>query len=313
MPPHVYLSYSAQDKTFARQLGIQLQQRGLVVWRVLDTAQLVAAPRDEGAALEAASHVLAILSPHSTAESALLRDWGRALGMHKHVFVVIHETCDIPDLLQPLPRVDFRDRFLLAVEDLVQNLQMTGAPTRPLTVEYPPPVGKSGLLPNTLPSERCWREDRLRINYTLPMILPPGELEARTAYFFELAKFELTEVGPRMIQAHRVRAFNVFDPRRSDQTLIVEQLEGLVMVRYHMTRTQVYYWFPGHYHVLDREAAALYRVLATDDVGPDVLDIANAQAERAQALSWVVLATILLLILSVLLLFLNAVFGVSVF
>ncbi len=65
--------------------------------------------------------------------------------------------------------------------------------------------------------------------------------------------------------------------------------------------------------MLDREAAALYRVLATDDVGPDVLDIANAQAERAQALSWVVLATILLLILSVLLLFVNAVFGVSVF
>lgn len=313
MPRHIYLSYAPQDRTFARQLGIQLQQRGLVVWRVLDTAQLAAMQPDEGAALEAASHVLAILSPNSTATPDLLRDWGRALGMQKHVFVVIHETCDIPEVLQPLPRVDFRDRFLLAVEDLVQNLQATGAPTRPLTVEYPPPVGKSGLLPNTLPSERCWREDRLRVNYVLPMILPPGELEARTAYFFEIARFELTEVGPRVVRARRVRDFNLFDPRRTDQTLIIEQLEGLLMVRYHMTRTQVYYWFPGHYHVLDREAAALYRVLATDAVGPDVLEAANAQAERAQALSWVVLAVILVAILVFLLLVLDALFGVSVF
>jgi hypothetical protein len=313
MPAHIYLSFAPEDRLFARQLGIQLQQRGLVVWRILDTAQLGGVPRDEAAALEAASHVLTILSPHSTALPDTLRDWGRALGMQKHVIVVIHETCDIPEVLQPLPRVDFRGRFLLAVEDLVQTLQSTGAPTRPLTVEYPPPVSNADLLPNTLPSERCWREDRLRVNYTLPMILPPGELEARTARFFEIAKFDLADAGPRIVQARRVRGYNLFDPRRADQTLIVEQLEGLVMVRYHMTRTQVYYWFPVHYHVLDREAAALYRFLATDDPGLDAMDIANAQAERAQALSWVVVATILLLLLSVVLLFVNAVFGVTVF
>ena len=257
--------------------------------------------------------MITILSPEATAAPDLLRDWGRALGMRKHVIVVIHETCDIPKLLQPLPRVDFRGRFLLAVEDLVQHLKATGAPMRPLTIEYPPPVVKPDLLPGSLPSERCWREDRIQINYVLPMILPIEELTSRAADFFKVARFELIDTGPHGLRAQRIQMFNLFDPRRAEQTLVIDALEGLLMVRYQMTRTQVYYWLPAHYRVFDRESAALYRVLATGTVEANALESVDVQAERAQALSWLLLAGILLVLIGVVALLLYELFDIALF
>ncbi len=314
MAPHIFLSHAPQDAPFARQLGVQLQQRGLIVWRALEAVRPDAEPPpDAGAALEAASHVITILSPEATAAPDLLRDWGRALGMRKHVIVVIHETCDIPKLLQPLPRVDFRGRFLLAVEDLVQHLKATGAPMRPLTIEYPPPVVKPDLLPGSLPSERCWREDRIQINYVLPMILPIEELTSRAADFFKVARFELIDTGPHGLRAQRIQMFNLFDPRRAEQTLVIDALEGLLMVRYQMTRTQVYYWLPAHYRVFDRESAALYRVLATGTVEANALESVDVQAERAQALSWLLLAGILLVLIGVVALLLYELFDIALF
>jgi len=198
--------------------------------------------------------------------------------------------------LQACRVVDFRGQFLLAIEELVKQLEKADAPTHPLTVEHPPPLLKPDLLPITLPSERCWREDRLRINYILPIILTPEELEVRLPAFLAQTQFELVKNTPKTIQARRLRGFSLFDPRRADHTLTVKRRKGSLDVYYRMTRTQVYYWFPGHYRVLDREAAALYRYLVTGKLTPDVLEPVAYQAKLARALSWGTIAAFFLIV-----------------
>ncbi|MBN1563245.1 MAG: hypothetical protein JXA10_05365, partial [Anaerolineae bacterium] len=80
--------------------------------------------------------------------------------------------------------------------------------------------------------------------------------------------------------------YTLFDPRRAQQTLTIRRKRDRTQVYYRMTRLQVYHWFPAHYHVLDREAAALYRYLATGYFDPDLFEPVNRQAQRARATSW---------------------------
>jgi hypothetical protein len=294
---HIFVLYEPHDQPFARHVAVQIEQRGLVVWPVPDPASApLAAVPDPDQGLETASHVLGILSPTAVTSEDLRCQCERALDLGKHVIAVISQSCDIPAHLQTCPVVDFRGQFLLAIEELVKRLEKADAPTRTLTVEHPPPLLKPDLLPITLPSERCWREDRLRINYILPIILTPEELEVRLPAFLVQTQFELVKNTPKSVQARRLREFKLFDPRRADHTLTVKRRKGSLDVYYRMTRTQVYYWFPAHYRVLDREAAALYRYLVTGKLTADVLEPVAYQARLARALSWGIIAAFFLIV-----------------
>jgi hypothetical protein len=284
---HIFVLYEPQDQSFARQVAVQIEQRGLVVWPVPDPATAPPAQLpDPAQGLETASHVIGILSPTAVASEDMRCQCQHALDLGKHVIAAISQTCDIPAHLRPCPVVDFRGPFLLAVEELVKQLEKTDAPTPPLTVEHPPPLLKPDLLPITLPSERCWREDRLRINYILPIILSPEDLGVRLPAFLVKTQFELVKNTSKTLRARRLREFSLFDPRRADHTLTIKRRKGSLDVYYRMTRTQVYYWFPAHYRVLDREAAALYRYLVTGQLTNAVLGPVTHQAKLARALSW---------------------------
>lgn len=294
---YIFLAFASEDEVFAHQLAVQLQQRGLVVWPFPNTNMPGFAPlADPAAALQAARHVVIVLSKMSAAAPAEVCDCEQIVGdPDKHIFLVLRETCDVPDVFQTFPVVDFRERFLMAIEDLVKLLKSTGAPTRPLTVEHPPPVVKVGLLPHMLPSERCWRDDRLRIHYHLPMNPVVEELAIRMPEFFAQARFDPVKSEPPALSARRQRGFALFDPRRAQHTLTIEPLEGALRVYYQMTRTQVYYWFPAHYRVLDREAAALYRYLATGKL-ENSLQPVQVQSRIARTMSWASVLIILLVI-----------------
>jgi hypothetical protein len=215
--------------------------------------------------------------------------------------VILSEHTPIPDHLR-CTVVNFEGQFLVAFEELSNLLAKSHAPTRPLTVEHPPPVAKLGLLPIKFPSERCWREDRLRISYSLPIILTRDELEMRLPAFLVASGFQLTESTRKRLIAQRVnRKYALFDPRRAEHTLSVERRRGRLRVYYQMTRMQVYHWFPAHYLVMDREAAALYRYLATGSLA-DIFIPVSIQARRARLVS--VFAWAALLLLTALLIFL---------
>ena len=118
----------------------------------------------------------------------------------------------IPPALHDRPAVEFQAPFLLAVVQVVEPLNQAGAPTRALTVEHPPPVVKPGLLPIALPGERCWRDDRMRINYTLPRVIRMKIVSG--CRLLRKTGFTLTDSPPRAFRATQGR-FPWFDPRAS--------------------------------------------------------------------------------------------------
>jgi hypothetical protein len=295
---HILTLYAPPDQSFAKQLSVQLEQRGLVVWPVPDPLAAQPTPNlDQG--LPDASHILLILSPEAVELVETQAQITQALDHKRHTIVVVCRDCTIPDTLKPFPVVDFEGQFLLAVEELVRRLQKTDAPTRPLTVEHPPPVVKTGLMPIRLPAERCWREDRLRINYNLPIILAEDDLALRLPAFLAQTQFDLIRSTSKSLRARRKhKEFALFDPRRAQHTLSIKRRKGRLRVYYRMTRLQVYHWFPAHYRVLDREAAALFRYLATGTLD-GILDPVHRQASRARRVSWAAIAGVILVLLLV--------------
>jgi hypothetical protein len=300
---HIMLLYALPDHKFARQLAVQLEQRGMVVWPVPeippDEAGL-AADWEQG--LAKASHVLGILSPHSSADEPLQTECRRMLDEGIRTAAILCADTDIPPHLKNCPVVDFQGKFLIAFEELTVLLKKWHAPTRQLTVEHPPPVANPDLLPISFPSERCWREDRLRINYNLPIILTREELELRLPAFLVACNFDLREsTKKRLIGRRQNKKYHWFDPRRADHILVVHRRQGRLRVYYQMTRMQVVHWFPAHYRVLDRESAALYRYLATGSL-QSIFDPVDIQVRRALSLSigfilFVILLVALLLFL----------------
>ena len=151
--PHILVHYAPPDHAFARHLAVQLEQRGMVIRPVPDPGRRSEEPPVDGtSALAAASHVLIVLSTASTAPDAPPH-WAPVLESQAQVIVVLHDQCAIPEALSGYPAVNFEGQFLLAFEELARRLAKMDAPTRPLTVEHPPPVAKRDLLPLRMPAE----------------------------------------------------------------------------------------------------------------------------------------------------------------
>jgi len=287
MPSHVFMLYAPADHDFVYHLAVQLEQRGLVVWPVPDPTLPQATPPNEEEGLAQASHVIGVLSPAALEAETFRKRCVEVCAAGKTMLGVTRQAVTLPDELANCPLVDFQKPFLLAVEVLVKRLKAANAPFRPSAERASPMLGKPELLPIAMPGERCWRDDRLRINYRLPVLLSQKELEEQLPAFFALARFEPIKASRKGIRGWRMREFRWFDPRRAEQTITVQRRKGGLRVYYRMTRIQVYYWFPAHYHTLNREAAALYRYLVTGQLDEDLLAPVHRQARRARTFSWV--------------------------
>ncbi len=305
---HICLLFTPEDHAFAHALAVQLDQRGLVIYPVPEQVRPElpgigpAVLPDPADGLEGASHALLIVSQAALASDRVETLWRQAQAAPAHLIVLPRDTSPLPDFLSDAPKVRFDGPFLLAFEDLVRRLDKSHAPTHPLTVESPPPVSSVDLLPIKLPAERCWREDRLRINYNLPIILDIQDLALRTPAFFDACQLEVVRETHKMIRVKRARRYGWFDPRRTQHTITLRPRKGRVQVYYQMARIQVWHWFPAHYRVLDREAAALYRFLVTGTIAPDLFDPVRQQALRARLTSWITLFGVLLAFVGLILL-----------
>ncbi|NLE52828.1 MAG: hypothetical protein GX613_15630 [Chloroflexi bacterium] len=306
---HIFVVFCPEDALFATQLIVQLQQRGLVVEPGPDPSDpRGVVPRSDTSLADNASHFVLLVSPAAVVSPDLTDLWQRALNAEKTVIAAQHEISALPPALVNIPRIDFRQPFLLAVEELVQQLKASGAPQRPLTYEHP--MFKPDLLPSWLPSERCWRDDRLRINYVLPMVLDESELNEMLPAFFTATGFSPRAGVASGVSGERAKNFAWFDPRRAQQSLTVMPYEGALLARYQMSRTAVTLWFPAHYHTLDREAAALFRYLATGTLG-SMLEPVTSQARIARMLSWLTVVLVILILITLSYLVLWQVFDVT--
>ena len=292
MSSHVFMLYAPADHDFVYHLAVQLEQRGLVIWPVPDPTLPQPPLPDEEDGFAQASHIIGVFSPAALASESFRKRCAEACAAQKNMLGVVRQKVKLPTELKDCPLVDFQKPFLLAVEALVKQLKASGAPFRPPPERASPMMDKPGLLPIAMPGERCWREDRLRINYRLPVLLSQKELEDRLPAFFALARFEVVKTSRKGIRGWRMREFRWFDPRRAEQTVTVRRRKGGLRVYYRMTRIQVYYWFPAHYHTLNREAAALYRYLVTGQLDEDLLAPVHRQARRARTFSWLAVVSL---------------------
>lgn len=285
---HIVLVYVESDHSFAHQLATHIEQRGLKIWPVPDTPlPFTEQHADHTRSLDDASHILSIIPADAADFEHLRPHCEHAQTLKKPVIAIRRHPVEVPDDLRDCRVINFEGQFLLAFEELSQLLHKTHAASRPQSDETPLRVVKPGLLPIRFPAERCWREDRLRINYNLPVLLGKEELDVRIPAFFTLCTFKLEHASNKRLRGRRDnQRFYLFDPRRAQHTLTIRRRKGRVQLIYRMTRLQVYHWFPAHYRTLDREAAVLYRYLITGKLDDAVLEPVKRQARRARLVSW---------------------------
>ncbi|MFO7684517.1 MAG: toll/interleukin-1 receptor domain-containing protein [Desulfobacterales bacterium] len=108
----VIISYSSQDKEFARRLADDLKNRGIEVW--FDEYQI--APGDSiigaiEAGLDQMAFLIVVLTPTAVASGWVKKELRTALhqpisGGRDAVIPILRETCEIPPLLLDLKHID---------------------------------------------------------------------------------------------------------------------------------------------------------------------------------------------------------------
>jgi len=135
----VFLSYSRKDYYFAESLAFHLLRRGVPAW--LDVKDLKPGgewERDLEHALDAASTLLLVLSPHSLESERVRAEWQHALRRGCRVIVVRFRKAALPPELQSCDAVDFRGSFGRALRILMSRItQATTSTVRATSVSLP--------------------------------------------------------------------------------------------------------------------------------------------------------------------------------
>ena len=108
MSEPVFICYARVDREFVVELATGLRARGVPVW--LDLWDIPpGADWDEtiDAALEAATHILIVLSPDSVGSKEVRGELRTALNENKKIVPVLYRPCDIPRQLQIIEYADF--------------------------------------------------------------------------------------------------------------------------------------------------------------------------------------------------------------
>lgn len=113
--PTVFLSHSSRDKKFVRNLAQFLQAKGIRVW--VDEAEILVGDsliEKLRSGLDAASHVLAVLSKNSVASRWVRKELDVAMnqeieGHRVRVLPILLEDCELPGFLKGKVYADFRD------------------------------------------------------------------------------------------------------------------------------------------------------------------------------------------------------------
>jgi hypothetical protein len=179
----VFISYSSQDKEFARRLADDLKNYGTTVW--FDETELLPGDSIIGtieAVIDQMAFLIVVLSPQSVVSEWVTQEVRLALhngisGKRVSVIPVLRETCQIPGFLRDLKYADMRSDqdYPASLEKLVEKIrcrletQKGGKMDRtpllePQPVQQSQPAGGGGELvrgPGLLPLARCSRKAAL--------------------------------------------------------------------------------------------------------------------------------------------------------
>jgi hypothetical protein len=117
----VFLSHTARDKPFARQLAHDLRSSGATVW--LDEAELLLGDsliEKIGSAISAVDYLAVILSPASVASAWVQKEVQLSMTQEVHgrrvkVLPLLYEKCDVPPFLQDKLYADLTEPRLYGV------------------------------------------------------------------------------------------------------------------------------------------------------------------------------------------------------
>jgi hypothetical protein len=119
----IFVSYSEADKEFVDRLVKDLQAAGHAVAYDQGLAAGSSFANQLTSAIESADFVLLVLSPDSVESPWATTEWQIALaGMtnsNRHVIPLLVKDCTIPGLLQPFPRINFREDYDSALAALL--------------------------------------------------------------------------------------------------------------------------------------------------------------------------------------------------
>jgi hypothetical protein len=116
----VFISYSRRDYYFAESLAFHLLREGVPAW--LDVKDLEPGrdwERDLERALDAASMLVLVATPHAIESERVRAEWQRALARGCRTVVVRFRGATLPPELQRSPSVDFRGSFGPALRQLM--------------------------------------------------------------------------------------------------------------------------------------------------------------------------------------------------
>jgi TIR domain len=129
---HIFLSYSHRDRRFAERLKSELEARGLAVW--LDRTEMRAGESIQGRiehAIETASFVLVILSPHSISSTFVQEELRAAMAKqrienNRFVIPILYRQCLMPAFLLDNLYIDFTSsrNFSSSISELMSSLDV---------------------------------------------------------------------------------------------------------------------------------------------------------------------------------------------
>ena len=126
--PHVFISYSRTDYSFARRVADTLEKRGIRVWidsRAISSGESISRRIEQ--ALERCTHVVVLLSPSAVVSRWVDAEWRAAFSRELEtgtptIIPAILSPCTIPTLLRDRNCVNLLESYKPGIESLMRRL-----------------------------------------------------------------------------------------------------------------------------------------------------------------------------------------------
>jgi hypothetical protein len=187
MPSRVFISYSRKDEEFVDNLVQALRVAGITIWRDKEDIPNTHISNTKGwdvaveQALDACSHMIAVLSPDAVESDNARSEWRRFLKSNRPVYPLICRECDMPLMLDGLQRYDFRDQKFGQLISLLNTL-----PTESKDQQVRVNTVRQSILVRLSPQQLALVSLMFEIDEPEPYIWPIRELREHCDDFYTL-------------------------------------------------------------------------------------------------------------------------------
>jgi hypothetical protein len=210
----IFLSYSSNDKSLARQIAKDLRREGFEVWFdewKIFVGHSISQKIEKG--LEEADFVAVLLTNYSVNSGWVEKEWQSKIGEeadNKKVLILplLGEDCRIPLLLKDKKYADFREQYNLGITELIVAINIHSK------VEESIPDGNG--------SEKLERLSELPLGIPTPCFFPSISSAAKNALTpLSHLKMLVTLRYPQFL----ISAFDIFNAKRESRDEMLKILE----------------------------------------------------------------------------------------